>query len=54
MWLCLCVHILRLVHVVSLDICEVKIVAQACIQKISVIYIPPDDSLLMKQTVAEF
>ena len=33
--LCLCVHILSLVHVVSLDICEVKIVAQACIQKIS-------------------
>ena len=32
--LCLCVHILSLVHVVSLDICEVKIVAQACIQKI--------------------
>ena len=31
----LCVHILSLVHVVSLDICEVKIVAQACIQKIS-------------------
>ena len=33
--LCLCVHILSLVHVVSLDICEVKIVAQACVQKIS-------------------
>ena len=33
--MCLCVHILSLVHVVSLDICEVKIVAQACIQKIS-------------------
>ena len=33
--LCLCGHILSLVHVVSLDICEVKIVAQACIQKIS-------------------
>ena len=31
----MCVHILSLVHVVSLDICEVKIVAQACIQKIS-------------------
>ena len=26
---CLCVHILSLVHVVSLDICEVKIVPQA-------------------------
>ena len=38
--LCLCVHILSLVHVVSLDICEVKIVAQACIQKIYIyIYI---------------
>ena len=34
-YLCLCVHILSLVHVVSLDICEVKIVAKACIQKIS-------------------
>jgi hypothetical protein len=33
--MCLCVHILSLVHVVSLDICEVKIAAQACIQKIS-------------------
>jgi hypothetical protein len=32
---CVCVHILRLVQVVSLDICEVKIVALACIQKIS-------------------
>ena len=34
-YICLCVHILSLVHVVNLDICEVKIVAQACIQKIS-------------------
>ena len=31
--LCLCVHILSLVHVVSLDICEVKIVAKLVFRK---------------------